>query len=350
MGSSTPSTPRVSIIVRTRNRRDLLARAVDDIFGQVMDDVEVIIVDDADEADEGREFVAALPEEQARRVHLVSRAGQPHGRWHAANAGLDAARGEFISLHDDDDWWDRDFLARTVEFLDENPEVPAVCSRTMIVVERPDDDGLRQTDAYPFLPELSGISLIDMLRANRIPPISMLYRRSLHEEFGPYDAGLDYLADWAFYLRVVAGHPIALLDEPPLAFWSHRPDSAGDDSNSISAAHQRAATDDAIRDAYLRRGIAQYGMAPFVHTAHETKWLEERLRAHIDETGGSLAERDAGISRQIDLLGRQVQELSRIVEDLHAQLAEVSSAVRRVTTPLGVIARPLRSIRERFRR
>ncbi|MFT3798447.1 MAG: glycosyltransferase [Microbacterium sp.] len=343
MPSRPTKTPRVSIIVRTRNRLDLLARAIDDIFAQTFDNVEVIVVDDADDADDGAAFVAALPQGRAERVRLVSRAGQQHGRWLAANSGLEAVRGEFISLHDDDDYWDPEFLARTIDFLDANPGTPAVCSRTTIVIERPNAAGeLTQTDAYPFLPELSGISLIDMLRANRIPPISMLYRRSLHDELGPYDSSLRYLGDWAFYLAIVAKHPIGLLEGAPLAFWSLRPESVGDDSNSISAERSRAATDDAIRDAFVRRGIDDHGMALFVHVAHESKWLDHRLTGRIESARGSLAEQSDGLSQQIESLGEQLSAMQ-------AELSALREEVHRRTSVTDILTRPFRGFRARPR-
>lgn len=344
MSHITSSAPRVSVIVRTRNRLDLLGRAIDDIFRQSFDDLELIVVDDADQAGDALSFVASLTQDRANRVRLISREGQPHGRWLAANAGLEVARGEFISLHDDDDWWDPEFLAQTVRFLDEHPATPAVCSRTTIVIERPGlSGGLTETDAYAFLPELSSISLMDMLRANRIPPISMLYRRALHEEVGPYDSSLNYLGDWDFYLRVIARYPIALLEQPPLAFWSHRPESTGDDRNSISAASLRAATDDAIRDAYVRRGVAELGLPLFVHIAHESRWLEQRMTSRFDRIDMTVAARADELSEQLTTFATQLGALRE-------EIVRLRGDVFRRTSLTGILMRPLRVLRSRLRR
>lgn len=171
----------------------------------------------------------------------------------------------------------------------------------------------------------------------------MLYRRALHAELGPYDSTLSYLGDWEFYLRVVARYPIALLERPPLAFWSHRPESTGDDSNSISASNLRAATDDSIRDGYVRRGIAEQGMPMFVHIAHESKWLEQRVGSRFDRTDTTIAARADDLKEKLEGLATQIGEL-------YDEVAHLRSEVYRRTSITNVLLRPLRGLRARLHR
>ncbi|UIN29859.1 glycosyltransferase family 2 protein [Microbacterium binotii] len=333
MVARTSADPRVSIIMRTRNRTDLLQRALDDVFGQRFVDFELVIVDDADDAAPVTELVAALPAERAERVHLVTRAGEQHGRWPAANAGLSVARGEFITLHDDDDYWDPSFLDVMVSHLDAAPDAGAACCRTQIVIEREDEHGtLQRTDEYPFLPELHAITLSDMLRANRIPPISLLYRRALHTEVGPYDASLDVLGDWDFYLRAIAAHPIDLVDGPALAFWSHRPASTGAGENSISAQAPRAVTESLIRDARIREGLRKDGPSVFAHIAHETKWLDDRAAQRADTLAAERAAEAAQLERAVGEVRGELAQLRNELAALRSELHErgLMALLRRV--------------------
>jgi glycosyltransferase involved in cell wall biosynthesis len=329
MTPKSTTTPRVSIIMRTRNRPDLLHRAIEDVFAQTFGDWELIVVDDADDHLAVDGVVDELPSDRRKQVVVVSRADQPHGRWLAANAGLNVAKGEFVSLHDDDDFWDPAFLATTTTFLDAHPDAGAACTRTQIVIERPSPDGLLlKTDEYPFLPDLSCITLTDMMRANRIPPISLLYRRALHDELGPYDDTLSVLGDWDFYLRVIAAHPIELIDGPPMAYWSHRPEAEGDDVNSISTQMVRFATDDRIRDRYVREGVERDGLQSYMHLAHEMHWLDRRMDARIQ----GLRQAEDRLSAQLDRVEQKIAGLHQEVIDLRAHVDErtsLSSFVRR---------------------
>ncbi len=358
MASSSDSAPRVSIIMRTRNRPDLLERAMADVFAQSLHELELVVVDDSDDPAPVAAVAAALPEGQQARTQIVSRAGQTHGRWPAANAGLAVARGDYVSLHDDDDYWDPHFLTDTSAFLDAHPEAAGVCTRTNIVIERPDATGtLQTTDIYPFLPELTVISTTEMLRANRIPPISMLYRRSLHDRLGSYDESLSVLGDWDFYLRVITAYPIELLDGPPMAYWSHRPESFGDAENSISAGAIRAATEARIRDRHVREGVARGGMSAFVHIANESRWLDERAEARAQSftatTTGALdriAERLEQLEQLEQLSQLELGRLEMLEQRLVALQSDVSLLHRELLdrTSLGnLLRRPFRRFRRR---
>jgi len=327
--------PRVSIVTRTSNRADLLRRAAGSVRRQTLATVEWIIVDDSEDPSATAEIVAGLPAAFADRVTLVTRIGETHGRWSAANAGVRAARGEYITLHDDDDFWAPSFLETVVSYLDHTTEAAAACTRTNIVIERPGADGqLVKTDEYAFLPELSGISLMDMLRANRIPPISLVYRRSLHDEVGLYDERLPVMGDWDFYLRVILAHRIDLLEGPPLAFWSHRPEAQGDARNSISAGLVRAATDERIRENHIRPALHDGARSNAVHLAHEMHWLDGRATRRTDE-----------LREAIGALTTRVQDQTRQIEELRLELHALDDHLRKATGPLTALSRALRRIR-----
>src|ERR1700730_16174751 len=88
------SRPLVTVVVTTRDRPVLAARAVRSALNQTMRDLEVIAVDDA--SSEG--FVAQSDD----RVRAIRR-DQSTGVCGARNAGLHEARGSWITFLDDDD-------------------------------------------------------------------------------------------------------------------------------------------------------------------------------------------------------------------------------------------------------
>jgi len=88
------SEPLFSIIIPTYNRSNLLQRAVRSALAQEMNDLEVIVVDD------GSLTPLTLP--NSPKIRLV-RLSKNRGPSAARNAGVDHARGQWITFLDDDD-------------------------------------------------------------------------------------------------------------------------------------------------------------------------------------------------------------------------------------------------------
>ena len=101
------------MIVCTRNRAGLLAQALSSVRGQTFGDFEIVVVDDASSDGTG-EVLAAFAGQDLRVVRHRERRGYVA----AVNAGLAAARGEYVAFLDDDDLWRPAKLERQVAALD----------------------------------------------------------------------------------------------------------------------------------------------------------------------------------------------------------------------------------------
>ena len=100
---------KISVIMLTYNRQELVARAIESILNQTFKDFEFIIVDNGSTDRSGAiadEY--ALKDSRIRVIHK-EQGNIGSGR----NAGLDAAIGKYIAFIDDDDYAETDFL----EFL-----------------------------------------------------------------------------------------------------------------------------------------------------------------------------------------------------------------------------------------
>ncbi|MCT9818776.1 glycosyltransferase [Microbacterium sp. W1N] len=266
---------RVGIVVRTVDRPDFLRRTFKDISSQNFDDWRVVVVVDGGEVD----AVAAVVAEASwgDRVRVIATTA-PGGRCAAANAGVAALDTEYVVLHDDDDFWHPDFLRRTVARLDESPAESGVGVTTAIVYETFRDGAWIETERVPFWEGLDSLRLIDLVEVNRAVPISVLYRRSLHDEVGPYDETLDAVEDWEFYLRALARHRFGFIAGEPLAFWTQRPDAHGAEGNSMFALdHLHRRDDQEVRERALRAWIADNGMGLPLYIAQ----VEQRIRAEV---------------------------------------------------------------------
>ena len=128
--------PRISVVIPTCRRPELLARCLGAVLEQSLDPraYEVIVVDDGHTA-ETQAVVDALRMRPHGPVVRYVRPRQGHGPALARNVGWRAAYGRIIAFTDDDTVPDRDWLAQGERAL--LPGVVAICGR--VSVPRPDD-------------------------------------------------------------------------------------------------------------------------------------------------------------------------------------------------------------------
>jgi glycosyltransferase involved in cell wall biosynthesis len=131
--------PRFSVVVRTRNRPEFFATAIDSVLSQTVDDIEVIVVEDGGDP-YARRAVGARGDERV----MVLRNDQSQGVGPATLRGVRAAHGRFIAFLDDDDWWAPTFLETLVAPLERDDSLLVAFCRRNLVDEAgapiPDDD------------------------------------------------------------------------------------------------------------------------------------------------------------------------------------------------------------------
>lgn len=103
------SNPDVSFIIAAFRAADTIARAIDSALAQEDVEVEVIVVDDAS-PDDTAAVVESMVDPRIRLIRLPANRG-PGG---ARNAGLDAARGDWVAILDADDTVRPGRLARMI--------------------------------------------------------------------------------------------------------------------------------------------------------------------------------------------------------------------------------------------
>ena len=107
--------PKISVIVPVYNVEKYLRRCVDSILSQTFTDFELILVDDG--SPDGCPGICEDYREKDTRVRVIHK--ENGGLSSARNAGLDAARGEWIYFCDSDDYIEDNLLERCVEVQNE---------------------------------------------------------------------------------------------------------------------------------------------------------------------------------------------------------------------------------------
>jgi len=189
--------PAVSIVIPTRDRREMLPRAIESCLeSRPVLDVEVVVVDDG-----SRDGTPELVRERFREVVLLSgRAGGNRSR--ARNDGLDRARGRYVKFLDDDDWLEPGALAEEVAAAERaGADIVAGGHRRL------GEEGGEQVLLPP--PFADGID--SLLRGEAVPTGAALYRRQRLADVR-WDPSLSKLDDWQFFLRAAlrAGRVVPL--------------------------------------------------------------------------------------------------------------------------------------------
>ena len=116
-----PDGPKVTVLIAAYEAGDMLPTALRSLQEQTWKNLEILVLDDCSPTPETCEvaerFAATDP-----RIRLI-RMEENGGAYVARNRGLDEATGEFVTLHDADDWSHPMKIETQVRFMLGNPEL-----------------------------------------------------------------------------------------------------------------------------------------------------------------------------------------------------------------------------------
>lgn len=224
----------VAIVMRTYERPLLLARALTSVCQQTFRDWHLVVVNNGGDPRAVDDVVSltlrANPAARITVVHLTARVGMEE----ASNRGLAATESEFFVIHDDDDSWKADFLQIAVPVLRARTDASAVVTGVVRVHETFKNGRVWpvRNEKFYLVPER--LTFEGMIGNNTFPPIAALFRRSLLEQVGWFDASLPVLGDWEFNLRAVEAGPFVFLPRRLANYHTRTADSDVAAGNSIT--------------------------------------------------------------------------------------------------------------------
>ena len=185
--------PKVSVVIPTHNRAALLQRAVRSVLIQTMEDLEVLVADDASQ-DATAEVVRSFGDHRIKYLRHDDNRGVSAAR----NTALAHAAGEYIAFLDDDDEWLPDKLRLQVERMEQvSSAVGAICCGHYEV-----DTATLRVRAE-VIPTLRGRVFEEMLvRGSFNHTSTIVVRADCFRQVGVFDSALRYGEDLDMWLRM----------------------------------------------------------------------------------------------------------------------------------------------------
>ena len=187
---------KVSVIITTYNRPELLRKAIQSVLDQDFKDFELIVVDDGSDA----ETEKAVKNFNDSRIIFI-RNSKNLGGTKSLNIGLDKSKGKYICpLDDDDEWIDSQKLSKQFNFLENRPDYVAVGTNAEVKLLGENSKLIKILKTnIPLSDEEIRNKLIF---TNQVPHVSSMYRRDKAFKVGSYDESLERGKDWDLFLKL----------------------------------------------------------------------------------------------------------------------------------------------------
>ena len=193
---------KVSIIVPTYNRKNLIGCAIDSVLGQTFEDFELLIVDDGSTDNTG-DFIKENYTDN--RIHYFYQENQ--GQTYARNKALGHSSGEYICFLDSDDYWPENKLEISLKVFEDNPNIDVVYGDEMVINHEGEELGREKIKRY------SGNITKHLLVENFIGMSASMVKADKIKEIGGMDEKVRVADDFSLWLRLSRISQFYYLDE-----------------------------------------------------------------------------------------------------------------------------------------
>ncbi len=205
----------ISVIVPVFKAERTIAYCIESILNQSYADFEAILVDDGSPDKSGK-----ICDDYANSDRRLTVIHKPNGGVSTArNAGICAARGEYLTFCDSDDYLEPDYLKTLIQTKDSNPDCGHIwCSFQAV-------SGFQKEGAAPIIaetPDLLRFTLDEFMTLRELgldaSPVNKLYQASVVREHNllfpvEYSLGEDLLFNLA-YIDASGNREFAVITKP----------------------------------------------------------------------------------------------------------------------------------------
>lgn len=212
---------KVSVIISTYNRAELLERAVRSILCQTFRDFEIIVIDDASTDNTQEVVMEKFKHEIDAGILRYVRNEINRERSYSRNRGMEIARGEYIASMDDDDIWLPAHLKILVKYINENKDIACVFSKPIWLHE----NGYVEDKFHRLFSQLKtgnddfyrGLSIA----GNIVFSQTSLFKKKVYENIGGYRDNIMPNEDWEFFSRIAMNYNIGYVNTVTCCIYVH---------------------------------------------------------------------------------------------------------------------------------
>lgn len=205
--------PKVSVIIPTYNRAELLRIAIESAINQTYKEIEIIVCDDKS-TDHTRGVIDSFKDERIKYILNKGNKGPSAAR----NTAILASKGEYIAFLDDDDEWFADKLQKQVEVLDDSkPHICGVYSNRLFI-EKVSGKVLSDN---PGTDQLKGNLLYQLIIKSPIHTSTVVVRKGCLDEVGLFDESISYMEDYDLWIRLSENWDFEYISKPLMKAYIH---------------------------------------------------------------------------------------------------------------------------------
>jgi glycosyltransferase involved in cell wall biosynthesis len=190
---------KITVIIPTYNRYNVLKRSLNSVYLQTHLPDEVIVVDDGSSDD-----TAKIQDDFPQIKYFYQKNS---GVSCARNFGISKARYEWIAFLDSDDEWHQNKLQEQVFFHKQNPKI--LMSYTDEIWVR---DGVTIKIPKKFQ-KIGKDVFLENLEYCNIAPSSVLMHKNLLDNVGMFDENLEVCEDYDLWLRILLKYKVGLIKQ-----------------------------------------------------------------------------------------------------------------------------------------
>lgn len=342
--------PRLSIIVTAYNIEKYIDESLSSIVGQTLKDIEIIVVDDGS-TDTTPQIIRDFAARDPRIKPILFSENTIGGVASAANAGIDAANGDFIGFADGDDRYEPDMFEKLWRAATETNSELAMCRYTLLdeedgTIVEPAEAVRWQSYPRQVAINMDRKSRKDMLRFISVP-WRKLYRRDLIERADlRFPVGDFFFEDNPFHwMSVIEANRIVLVPE---RLCQHRVARAGQTMATVDERLLRIFQHhDIIRDWLVQRDyLADYHDDLLRWLSSQLSWVSLRAEGDIRRRLFDLmvpliaqySPREIEEYAQINGRGRTVQMLEALKAADFARFGQAAGWTSGLLTPNRALA------------
>lgn len=209
------ATAKVSAIITTRNRLELLKKAVESVYNQTLIPHELIVVDDASDSEAIGQWCNAQKDRFSKKgcelIYIKIPKDESKGGNHARNVGIKASTGNYIAFLDDDDEWLPQKTEKQLKLAEQTDSGVIYCGRIVREIEK---DKILNEQTQNQSPDRRGDmhqSVLYIIPANTS---SLFISRKLLDDIGNFDEKLNFWQEYEMLIRAAQVSKFDFVKEP----------------------------------------------------------------------------------------------------------------------------------------